>query len=49
MIIPLAKPGRSADSEGKTVKESKAKGAATETETEFVQIRLQILFQSEIV
>ncbi len=49
MIIPLAKPGRSANSEGKMVKESRTKGAAAETEAEFVQIRLQIVFWQTVI
>ncbi len=49
MIIPLAKPNRSAYSEGKTIKESRAKGAAAKTEAEFVQIRLQIVFWETVI
>ncbi len=49
MIIPLAKPGRRADSECKTVNESRAKGAAAETEAEFVQVRLQIVFWQTVI
>ena len=40
MIIPLAQPGGSTDSEGQAIKWRRSKGATAEADTKFVEIGL---------